>query len=453
MSVEHAYRYAAPSTLRDGQLRLVVDDGAPRVDARPFFTGRLKQPRLQADLLTAIALLVDTRFFTPPNAKERQHRDPIVTAGAGVLRFEGFSACGSAWIRVDVDGDGYDGVVGHGTTNVDINPPLRQALARVKDSDALTLSVDSGAVVVDHARSADDASTIVEKKVPLPARWLRGLVEVQSYLSSMTERFTVGGAVMLRFLRALPRATTKNTPLYLVDNAGGLRLTATASAGSVRIADVQRLRVLEPLVLRARSVAFFADATEGDGAVAVVLRYAGSTLTLALTADVWRGFSGEGQALRALLRTDTADVLARVRAALSWQHDVDVDALAADLGKPRALIDDTLRVLGASGLVGFDLVTRRWFHRVLPFDLEHIDDFNPRLVAARALVDDGNVTIVAADEARVVGSGGEYRVRGGVGDDARCTCPWFAKHQGDRGPCKHVLAVELARARAASGVG
>lgn len=25
----------------------------------------------------------------------------------------------------------------------------------------------------------------------------------------------------------------------------------------------------------------------------------------------------------------------------------------------------------------------------------------------------------------------------------RCTCPWFAKHQGSRGPCKHVLAARL----------
>jgi SWIM zinc finger len=26
----------------------------------------------------------------------------------------------------------------------------------------------------------------------------------------------------------------------------------------------------------------------------------------------------------------------------------------------------------------------------------------------------------------------------------RCTCPWWGKHQGNRGPCKHVLAARLA---------
>ncbi|MGL4942941.1 MAG: SWIM zinc finger family protein [Thermoguttaceae bacterium] len=28
-------------------------------------------------------------------------------------------------------------------------------------------------------------------------------------------------------------------------------------------------------------------------------------------------------------------------------------------------------------------------------------------------------------------------------DVSKCTCPWYAKHQGERGPCKHVLAVQL----------
>ena len=38
----------------------------------------------------------------------------------------------------------------------------------------------------------------------------------------------------------------------------------------------------------------------------------------------------------------------------------------------------------------------------------------------------------------------EHRVR--ISDeDAKCSCPWYAKHQGERGPCKHVLAVQIVR--------
>jgi uncharacterized Zn finger protein len=46
-------------------------------------------------------------------------------------------------------------------------------------------------------------------------------------------------------------------------------------------------------------------------------------------------------------------------------------------------------------------------------------------------------------EADVRGTDVTHRVRLGEGVP-RCTCPWFAKHQGDRGPCKHVLAAQLA---------
>ncbi len=49
-------------------------------------------------------------------------------------------------------------------------------------------------------------------------------------------------------------------------------------------------------------------------------------------------------------------------------------------------------------------------------------------------------------EALVQGTDVEHRVRIGP-SGARCTCPWFSKHQGTRGPCKHVLAVQIVLAR------
>jgi hypothetical protein len=441
MSAEHALHYAGPSTLTStpssSSLQLVTEALANSPPC--FFQGRLLQPRLSADLLTAVALVVGSRFYVPPNAKARQFTDPLVTAGAGVLRFEGFSACASAWIRADFSPEAYSGsIVSHGTTNVDFNPPMRQALARVRDTDALELAIGTTSVTLQH-----EGSTVVEKKVPLPVRWLRSLVEVQSHLAAVTPRLTVSGGVALRFLRSLPRTTTKNTPLWVIGNAAGLRLSTSPTADGVRFADVQRLRVLEPLAMRATSLTLYGDAA---GQCSVwVLTFPGITLTLALTAEVWRGFSGEGQALRALLRRDTDRVLARVRGALSWQHLVDAEALAAELNVDVDLINDCLRVLGTSGLVGFDVVAQRYFHRVLPFNIDDAVDFNPRLVDARALVDAGAVTLDANRSGATVHSGDvSYRVRV-VDEETRCTCPWFAKHQGDRGPCKHALAFELSR--------
>lgn len=449
MSAEHAYRYAGPSTLTStgsssssvSSLHLASEltPGQPRA----FFVGRLRQPRLAADLLTAVALVVGSRFYVPPNAKARQFTDPLVTAGASVLRFEGFSACASTWVRVDFDPASYDGdIVGHGTTNVDFNPPMRQALARVKDSDTFELAIGSTNVTL-HATRGEEDTTVVEKKVPLPVRWLRSLVEVQSHLAAVTPKATVSGTAALRFLRSLPRTTTKRTPLWVVAGPAGLRLSTTAEPGAVRFADVQRLRVLEPLAVRATSLTLYGD--DAGQCSVWVLAYPGATLTLALTAEVWRGFSGEGQALRALLRTDTDAVIARVRAALSWQHLVDVEAIARDLAVDAGLVTDCLRVLGTSGLVGYDVVAGRYFHRVLPFSMEDAVDFNPRLVDARALVDAGAVQLDAAGAGATVQSGDvSYGVRV-VDDEPRCSCPWFAKHQGERGPCKHVLAFEIQR--------
>ena len=45
-------------------------------------------------------------------------------------------------------------------------------------------------------------------------------------------------------------------------------------------------------------------------------------------------------------------------------------------------------------------------------------------------------------EAYVQGTEVEHRVRLRPEGDT-CTCPWYGKHQGDRGPCKHVLAARL----------
>jgi hypothetical protein len=66
---------------------------------------------------------------------------------------------------------------------------------------------------------------------------------------------------------------------------------------------------------------------------------------------------------------------------------------------------------------------------------------HPRLASARDLVASGAV-IAFADGAIVRSGDAEHRVLLGTID--RCTCPWWGKHRGSRGPCKHVLAARIA---------
>ena len=444
--VPQAFRYAHPSFVSEAaRPRLTLSTALPEGGSPPrFFEGHIRAPRQVAELLTAVHLVVGSRFFTPANtvAKAIALADPVVTSGGGLLRFEGFSSCCSTYVRADLLPQAYDGkVISKGTTNVDFNAPMRAALARVRDEAGLELAVGPDDVTL---RSG--SAEVTERKVELPTRWIRGLVEVQSCLAAMRHRFEVSGLEALRFLRTLPRASTSRTPLWIAPGPAGLFTTTRAIANGVRVTDARRMRVLESLLPRARSLAVFAD--DAQQASAWVLDFGDARLTLALSPEVWRGFSGEGQALRALLHASThsSGTLAHVRAALQWQPRLDAAALAGELTLAVDAVEDALRVLGACGLAGFDLTEGHYFHRVLPFDLSVVEDMHPRLTGARELIDSGAVDIVKAApfEATVRSGDVAHRVREKAGE-LHCTCPWFAAHQGQRGPCKHVLAAEASR--------
>lgn len=166
--------------------------------------------------------------------------------------------------------------------------------------------------------------------------------------------------------------------------------------------------------------------------------------SLVISADVWRGFSGEGQALGALRRAKALRaLLPELRACLAWQSALETEQLAGRIGRAEADVRAALALLGARGLVGFDQHAARYFHRELPFDLSKLDALAPRLRAAHALLERGELSRSPADpELVLVPSGGVVHRVELRADGARCTCPWFAKYQGARGPCKHVLAAE-----------
>jgi uncharacterized Zn finger protein len=97
------------------------------------------------------------------------------------------------------------------------------------------------------------------------------------------------------------------------------------------------------------------------------------------------------------------------------------------------------------GLLGFDLDDNQFFYRRLPFKLNRIVSLNPRMKEADKLLEEGKVEILSSNggrvEARVAGSGVHHTVILD-GEKERCTCTWFSRHQGERGLCKHVLAVK-----------
>src|SRR5690606_22605752 len=112
-------------------------------------------------------------------------RDPIVSAGTEQIRFEGFSSCNGVYARLDLLEDAIDGeFITSGTTNVDFNEPMLNALNAVKKEEQMVLGVGSKEVSI-----STDSDKVVEKKVTLPTRWIKGLTSVQLYLADMEERF------------------------------------------------------------------------------------------------------------------------------------------------------------------------------------------------------------------------------------------------------------------------
>jgi hypothetical protein len=435
------YPFASELAVTPGgpNLRLATCSG---VDQHPyFFKGTFVHPKQAADLLRSLARVVQSRFYMPPAMLARIiPADPVVTSGDDALRFEAFSACCSAYARVDFsEPAALDGELhGRGTTNVDFNAPLRAALARVRDSDRVGVSV--GTDRLEFSRGND---AVVERKVKLPTRWLKGFVEVQAYQSRMRPRLEISGVEARRLLNALPRGRTAEA-CWLVPAGRGVRLSQRPAAGAVSVAGVERLRVAEDIALHARSVRVYVD--EATGASSWEWNLDGARLHLVLSPDVSRGFSGEGQALAALADGQWREIVSGVRASLRWHAAVDAVALAGTLGTTPEVVHMALAALGARGLVGYDLARGAYFHRELPFDLAGVEKLQPRLRDARHLVAEGKVRVTARDpdglEARVAGKSVEHRVTL-RGDAWKCTCRWYSKHQGSRGPCKHVLAAQL----------
>ncbi|MFI1017748.1 SWIM zinc finger family protein [Streptomyces sp. NPDC020965] len=405
-----------------------------------FFSGFLTSPQTAARALLAVADVAAARYL---DLTRRALLDPVVTGNGDRLRFESFSGCCGVYARLDVLRDGLDGAdTGHGTTNVDVNNPLREALSRLTGDSPLHLRVGPGELAV----TTLDGS-VVEKKVPLPDRWLRGFAEAQVATAGFDLRAELSGAEAVRFLRSLPRSSVRASrgASWVVPSGKTLRPTTRPVAGAVCLPGPERLVALQRVLRHATALRVYGPAvTDGaptSAAWEVVLP--GMRLTLTLSPDTGRGFSGEGGVLEALATEEAAQDAELVSVLLAWEPIIDPAELAARSGLTVARVRAALVRLGTAGRVGYDVADAAYFHRELPYDADRAERHNPRLVAARTLAAAGAVTL-DGPSASVVSGDRVYRVRD-AGGQLRCTCVWWTDHQGGRGPCKHALAVRMVR--------
>ena len=119
--------------------RLATSGGSAEPNPH-FFDGTLGHAEQMAAALLAVAPVARTRFYVPPGmlAAVLRAADPVVTSNGDRLRFESFSACCGVHVRPETRYPERLGgpALGNGATNVNVNPPMRQALAGVSGDDA-----------------------------------------------------------------------------------------------------------------------------------------------------------------------------------------------------------------------------------------------------------------------------------------------------------------------------
>lgn len=427
----YAYRTSSLLTADDAgtKLALATSGGTTTTGqaANPFFfAGFVEHPDVVAQALLVVARVARTRFYVPPGSLAAILRaaDPVVTSSPEGLRFESFSPCCGVYARLDVDAAALEATFSAaGVTNVDVNPPLRQALAQIHSREPLHLAVGADALQV----STFDAE-ITEEKVPLPQRWLKGFAETQMISAGIELHHVLDGASVRQFIQALPRTSSTKTVMWATRTARSLRLASRPSAGAVCLAGPERLRLIEPLLRHATILRAYGQATDTaslPSASAWVVDLPGARLTIGLSPEKSRGFSGEGAVLHALSGADVSDDADLVSALLSFDPRIDVGQLARDAALSHERVRGALGLLASSGQVGYDLNAGAYFHRPLPVRADALEALHPRLADAHTLVATGGVSAAEAGVVRVRSGGTDYEVRlsktPGAGD--RCTCP------------------------------
>lgn len=432
------YNYSAASTISKGkngdEVFLSKFSEISKKEAPCFFWGKLTNPYIIGKCLTTLSSVVQSSF----NLSTVILRDPIVTAGNDMVRFEGFSHCAGVYARVDILPDGHDGeFLATGTTNVDFNPPMIAALGSFNKRSEVTLSVGQKEVGMHF-----EGKKVIEKKVPLPTKWIKGLTTVQMFFAQTENIYSFNTMQAVQLFRSIPKGQVK-TDYYLNKRGNRAVFSPAKSRNAICIGGLHRLRLIEHLVPLADKLIVFAHPKMQS--TTWQLYFGDVRFCLSLSREHWRGFSGEGAALEALIEDIPEDLLENYDKLSYANHTFNPTLLAVESGIAPDKIDILSAQLSAMGLLGFDLDDNQFYYRQLPFKMSRIMGLNPRLKGVERLLEQGKVEIVKNEdnriEGKVKGTGVHHTVI--ITDkEERCTCTWFAKHGGERGNCKHLLAVK-----------
>lgn len=404
-----------------------------------FWWGRVKAPFAVAKCLVAMSRTVGSHFAIAPGTFARM-RDPILSAGSRGVLFEAFSSCNSVYTRLTLPGDCLDGeLLQSGCTNIDFNPVTIRALQGIGLSDRLIMGIGSK-----ETHFVTSRHTAKEKKVTLSNRWIKGLGNVQIYLSQLEEVATLNRIQALQLWASIPRTAVKTS--YYLHRRGTLWTFSPAmESRAVKAGGAHRLQLVAPLLPLCSGITIYGHA-EGR-AMAVVLHVEGAHMLFLFSEDVYKGFSGDGLYLEEMTGYVPAEWLSGLNSRLKATECFTPSTLADALHTDRHTLAGMQASLSALGLLGYEPVDKTYFYRRLPFKAERLATLHPRLENARRLLNDGYCQPVERQpgflKALVKGSQGMTYTVTHHDNEYRCTCSWFISHHTARGFCKHILAVKM----------
>ena len=101
---------------------------------------------------------------------------------------------------------------------------------------------------------------VIERKVPLPVKWIKGLTTVQIYQSVAEKVYSFNRIQTLQLFQTLPKSSVK-CDYYLVMRGQKPAFSPVKSMNAICIGGLHRLRLLEPLLPFADELKVFAHPT------------------------------------------------------------------------------------------------------------------------------------------------------------------------------------------------
>jgi hypothetical protein len=404
--------------------------------------------------------------------------DPIVSVQRDATFFEAFSQDESIYARVRVPSDALetDADLQPGTTNIDFSVALERELSRTRSYRPLHLTVGASSVGV-----TTNVSSIVERKIDLPDTWVRGLVEVQAALALAPVEITLSSGMVADVIariesqrerigpRALLFRLVPGQPVSIEVQPWGETFVDPLSrydGGDERTIKVwgrRRLGVLADLLPHVDTVTihlvdsgmptFWSVTVEGIG------------LTIGLSGWSSQDWAGRAR-FSAMIPASMAEpgIVAQAAVLLRTQGILAPDDIASELNVTPAQARAVLQRLCVAGKAMYDPDLRRYRWRALfpQLDLEADTDAGREERMGVELSRKKSVTI----ESDELSAEGVRRVTSRISDGeressvvlesdidgrvtyAQCDCSHFRYHKLRQGPCRHIVATNIAEGAA-----